>query len=361
MVVVVDSENENDNVNDEMTTMLVRESSSNFASINGNDSKEGDVGVCLPLLPDDPSTGNAWDYQWNDVEEPEPTIFPVYPVERYKTVLAFCLMFCCTCFNGAVAALITDLVPRTPMPDVVFKFVPEQKWAWQVSDTLTMLLSLTHIIVVLIHKHRWIMARRFCLISSQLYLLRGVCMGVTWMAVPGKYHASRCVQPASIEEYWSTVIIRVSRFMLSLGLSAGTEGDEILCGDLLYSGHTLMLVLTWYSIDIHVPLKKCRPLRLAACMVTFSGMIFIVMCRMHYTVDVLLAFMLTTVYFFAYYAYLLIFRHKFWRGYALTAFWLLPLVEYFEENVPKTKLPRVLEWPFDRPKAIKKFVKQLNN
>lgn len=294
------------------------------------------------------------------------TTFSLCPPERHKTILAMMLMFCCACFNGAVAALITDLVPRTPMPDVVFRVVPEQPWAWQVSDTITMLMSLVHIAFVLLHKHRWIVARRFCTIAAQLYLLRGVCMGVTWMAVPGQYHASRCVQPAPAEDYWVTVASRVSRFMLSLGLSAGGASgsgneQEILCGDLLYSGHTLILVLTWLSIDTYSP-RCLRPLRLGAAFAAAMGMTAIVLCRMHYTVDVLLAFVLTVLHYAAYHAHLRLqhLNDRQWRRYARLAFWLLPVVDYFEANVPPRRAPRRMEWPLRRPLYAVRLLKQLN-
>lgn len=308
---------------------------------------------CVSLLPEDPLV--------NTKRGQEPEVFSLYPKEYHKTVLALCLMILSTMFNGIVAALVTDLVPRTPMPDILFKIFPEQAWAWQVSDTITMTLSFVHIVFGMLHKHRWIITRRFCFISSQLYLLRGVCMAVTWVAVPGVYHATRCVPLAKPELYWETIIVRITRFMLSLGLSAEADGNHHLCGDLIFSGHTLIVVLSWYSLDIHLPHKRCRFLRILAGLAALFAMAMIVLCRMHYTVDVVLAFAITTSYFIIYHTIVLNQTDNQWRSYTILVFWILPIMEYFEKNVPRAKLPRELEWPFSRPLFVRQIVKKLND
>lgn len=309
---------------------------------------------CALLLPEDPLVSASNSNQ-------EPDVYPTYPKEYHKTVLALCLMILSTMFNGVVAALVTDLVPRTSMPDVIFKIVPEQVWAWQVSDSVTMLISFIHICFGMLHKHRWIITRRFCFISSQLYLLRGVCMAVTWVAVPGKYHATRCVPIADPDKYWETIVVRITRFMMSFGLSAEPDGNHHLCGDLIFSGHTLILVLSWYSLDIHLPEKKCKFVRMLAGVGAVFGMGMIILCRMHYTVDVVLAFAITTLYFILYHTIVLGQTGGQWRSYVTLIFWLLPIMEYFEKNVPKMKLPRVLEWPFPKPLFIRQSVKKLND
>lgn len=59
--------------------------------------------------------------------------------ECTKTLCAlFCLSVSAFC-NFFLLTVIHDLVPKEPLPDLVFMIVPQQRWAWSVGDVFSTL------------------------------------------------------------------------------------------------------------------------------------------------------------------------------------------------------------------------------
>lgn len=308
----------------------------------------------VPLLPEDPLVDKSCD-RVNSA-------FGSYPKERRKTLMTVGLMFLCAYFNGAVTALISDLVPRTPLPDLIFEHIPEQQWAWSASDTIVITLGSLMITFGVLHKHRWIVCRRFCFITGQLYLLRGICMGVTWLAIPGRYQREHCVELADPKEYWYVVGRRVARFLLTFGVFPVGNGNQRLCGDYIFSGHTLVIIVSWYTVSLYLPSKKCRPILFAFKISSMIGMVLIVLCRMHYTVDVILAFIISSSFYAVYHLIISLPNDdRQWINRLKYMFWMLPMVPYFEANVPSGNVPRKLEWPLSKPSLCRKFLKSMND
>lgn len=311
--------------------------------------------VYIQLLPEDPLVDKSFAYQNLG------GAFPTYPKERYKTVLAVGLFLLCGFINGAVTALITDLVPRQPLPDFIFQYVPEQRWAWPVADWIACTIGFLTITFSVLHEHRWIVVRRIFFIIAQLYVLRSICMGVTWVAIPGEFHSMRCVELTDPKQYWNVAGKRILKFMLTLGVLPIETGGRLLCGDLIFSGHSLVMVLSWITVCTYLPSKKCRPVKFMWGLGSIVGMALIIFCRMHYTVDVVLAVIITSLYYSIFHFIISTPNDDQWMNRLKYVFWLLPLTRYFEVNVPCYPVPRKLEWPFSKPSLLRKFVKQLND
>jgi hypothetical protein len=82
-----------------------------------------------------------------------------------------------------------------------------------------------------------------------------------------------------------------------LGLTSGQE--KILCGDLMFSGHTVVLA-TMYFTQLHYTPRGLTILRYISTPITFLGIAALVVSGGHYTMDVLIAYWLTSHVFWGY-------------------------------------------------------------
>lgn len=76
-----------------------------------------------------------------------------------------------------------------------------------------------------------------------------------------------------------------------MGLSI--NGQHVYCGDYIYSGHTVILTLAYLTIQEYTP-RKWYPLHWISMAVSFLGVVFVMVAHGHYTVDVLIAYYVTT-------------------------------------------------------------------
>jgi shingomyelin synthase len=101
--------------------------------------------------------------------------------------------------------------------------------------------------------------------------------------------------------YFDEIARRFVTYVVTLGLTSGQE--KILCGDLMFSGHTVVLA-TMYFTQLHYTPRGLNLLRYISTPITFLGIAALVVSGGHYTMDVLIAYWLTS--------------HVFWVG-----FWLI--------------------------------------
>lgn len=92
---------------------------------------------------------------------------------------------------------------------------------------------------------RFIVMRRVFLIMSILYFLRAITMYVTVLPMSSEtYYCS----PKSVNG--TTVLVVAKRaFQLMSGFGLSINGKHTYCGDFIYSGHTVMLVLGYLVIS----------------------------------------------------------------------------------------------------------------
>lgn len=84
-----------------------------------------------------------------------------------------------------------------------------------------------------------------------------------------------------------------------LGMGLSINGQHVYCGDYIYSGHTVILTMSSLLIQEYTP-RKWRPLHWLSWLVTFLGVVFVMAAHGHYTVDVLIAYYVTTRIFWMY-------------------------------------------------------------
>lgn len=132
-----------------------------------------------------------------------------------------------------------------PLPDIVLDNFSEVNWALDVSEVLIMIQMNSCVVLIAFHKHRFIVIRRVCLLISVLYLMRSLTIFVTVLPVPSTtYFCS----PKIPQNSTAALVIAKRVFQLMSGFGLSINGKHTYCGDYIYSGHTVMLVMGYLII-----------------------------------------------------------------------------------------------------------------
>ncbi|XP_039746462.1 phosphatidylcholine:ceramide cholinephosphotransferase 2-like isoform X2 [Pararge aegeria] len=266
-----------------------------------------------------------------------------YPKEVWKTILAFAFLFLCVCINMLSLSLVHERLPdrnsTAPLPDAVLDLVAPRDWALAVSEYLIMLSTTVAMLVVLFHKHRFIVARRVFFVIALLYLYRSATMFVTVLPV------SSTTYVCSPKSNGTTPLLIVRRmFYLISGFGLSINGKHTYCGDYIYSGHTMVLVLSYLVVAEYSP-RKLWPVHWALWGAGALGVGFVLLAHGHYTVDVLVAYYITTRLFWTFHSLL-----GAPRGSMLRREWWFWLFAYLERNV-RGPVPRRYDWPLPWPRS----------
>jgi hypothetical protein len=112
-----------------------------------------------------------------------------FPAERWKTALAVMYGMAVSWLTALVMTVVHDRVPDMakypPLPDIILDNVPHIPWAFEMTELTGMALLAIWFIMIVFHKHRWIIARRFFAIAGTIFLIRCVTMLITSLSVPG--------------------------------------------------------------------------------------------------------------------------------------------------------------------------------
>ncbi|CAB3372450.1 Hypothetical predicted protein [Cloeon dipterum] len=210
-----------------------------------------------PLIPQEwalkfPPSPRRLSPQHVKIDIPTPAIRDksAFPPEKLKTLYAFLLMSCSMVATTVTLAMVHERVPDRnevgPLPDVVLDHVKENQFGWGLysSEILIMCSTTATFLVVFFHKHRFIVGRRVFLILCLLYLMRCVTMSVTVLPMANKtYYCS----PKANSTSFLLIAGRALHLLSGFGLSI--NGQHVYCGDYLYSGHTVILVLCYLVIQ----------------------------------------------------------------------------------------------------------------
>lgn len=111
--------------------------------------------------------------------------------EIWKAVLALTYCFVVTWITAFVMVIVHDRVPDMkrypPLPDIFLDNVPHIPWAFDMCEITGTLLFTIWLLVLVFHKHRFILMRRFFALSGTVFLLRCVTMLITSLSVPGAH------------------------------------------------------------------------------------------------------------------------------------------------------------------------------
>ncbi|VDK52155.1 unnamed protein product [Anisakis simplex] len=165
--------------------------------------------------------------------------------------------------NLAALAYIHDFVGREALPDVVFAVIPEQTWALKVGDGMVMLCVIFLITLVVCHRERVVILRRTFFIFACLYSMRTVSLLCTQLPSGYVDNDSQC--RAKLNQSiisWDLFALRILEQAYKFGFQ--DVNAKMLCGDLLFSGHTISMVTSALTISYYLP-DSIRPLRWVGC------------------------------------------------------------------------------------------------
>jgi len=273
---------------------------------------------------------------------PKSNIARNLPKERWKTVVAFLYGMLVSWLTALVMTVVHDRVPDMnkypPLPDLILDNVPHIDWAFEMTEITGMTLLLIWIAVVLLHKHRFIIARRFFSIAGTIFLLRCITMLITSLSVPG-VHLDCKPRPYGT---WANRLHNA--FIIWSGAGMTLQGVRT-CGDYMFSGHTVSLTLLNFFITEYTS-RRIYFLHTFTWLCNCFGVFFILAAHEHYSIDVFVAFYITSR-LFLYYHTLVNNRavSKYQESFDAKRTWFyFPLFSFFEQNVDG-RVPNEFELP----------------
>nr|XP_032834067.1 phosphatidylcholine:ceramide cholinephosphotransferase 1-like [Petromyzon marinus]XP_032834068.1 phosphatidylcholine:ceramide cholinephosphotransferase 1-like [Petromyzon marinus] len=216
---------------------------------------------------------------------------PPPPPEWGKTAAAFVYAVSALVATSVAIAVVHERVPdmevSPPLPDVFFDRISRVEWAFSVCEINGVILVSMWFTQWACLTHRSIIGRRYFFIIGTLYLYRCITMYITTLPVPGShFHCSPKVL-GDVE----LQMRRVMKLIAGGGLSL--TGSHTLCGDYLYSGHTVVLTLTCLFAQEYSP-RRWFWYRVLCFLLAVSGVAAILAAHDHYSIDVLAAYYVTT-------------------------------------------------------------------
>lgn len=253
-----------------------------------------------------------------------------FPTEWGKTGIAFVYAMVCFVTTTVVISVVHERVPpkehTPPLPDKFFDLFDRVEWAFSICEINGILLVALWVIQWSLLKHRSIIGRRFFFIVGTLYLYRCITMYITTLPVPGMHF--KC-SPKLLGD-WEAQMRRIMKMIAGGGLSI--TGSHNMCGDYLYSGHTVVLTLTYLFIKEYSP-KRFRWYHWFCWSLSAAGIFCILLAHDHYTVDVVVAYFITTRLFWWYHTMANQQSLKISHSNPFSRVWWYRLFRYFEENV----------------------------
>ncbi|KAJ1356927.1 Phosphatidylcholine:ceramide cholinephosphotransferase 1 [Parelaphostrongylus tenuis] len=263
-----------------------------------------------------------------------------FPKERLKALISFILLAFAAVLNEIVLSFVHERVPeQPPLPDITFSLVTYYQNGLKICEYIMLSSFASVLLLMLFHRHRWIMFRRLMMVGSLLYLMRCVTMIVTQVPVADPNFL--CSPKFGKNGTFWEIVLRGLKMVAGVGLNV--SGKDTLCGDYIYSGHTIVLVVSALFIGEYSP-RRWRLLHVFYWLVALTGVVFLVISRGHYTLDVILSYFICTRVFWSYHTMV---AHPTLRlsaqNHHRKEFWF-PLFNYMECNVMKP-VPRRFDCP----------------
>ncbi|XP_063445712.1 sphingomyelin synthase-related protein 1-like [Mytilus trossulus] len=266
--------------------------------------------------------------------------------ELWKTALSFVYVFTVFLMTSFVMVIVHDRVPDTekypPLPDIFLDNVPYISWAFKACELIALGLGLTWIVLLFFHKHRFILMRRMFSMIGTIFILRCICMLITSLSVPGAH--LKC-EGKLYGDIW-TKLRRTFEIWTGLGM---TLSGVRTCGDYMFSGHTVFVTMLNFLITEYTP-RKMYYLHTSAWVANMFALFFILAAHEHYSIDVFVAFYITSR-MFLYYHTLANNRSLMLRDKKRTRIWF-PLFTFFESRCDGI-VPNEFEWPLPSWEQVK--------
>lgn len=257
------------------------------------------------------------------------------PEEPIKTFLSFLWLWSGFFATTTSLALTHEKVPdMAPLPDALLDNIRYQRWGLDLSEILLVVSSLLGAVVVMCHIHRLVILRRVWLMLGILYYYRAITMFITVLPKPDESYT--CAQKMEdVTPY--DITWRVLTLLSGGGLSI--NGKHIYCGDYIFSGHTMTLTMGYLTIKQYSP-RRYILLHWVSFLISLVGICSLVAARGHYSIDVLLAYFVTSRLWWIYHTMATNNNLKVSSDEnILSRAWWFYIFWYFEQNVP-SHLPR---------------------
>jgi len=149
------------------------------------------------------------------------------------------------------------------------------------------------------------------------------------------------------------VLMRAMKIMSGFGLTM--NGNHVYCGDFIYSGHTMTFVLA-YLVMLEYTSKRLYVLHWVAWINAITGVALLLMARGHYSIDVILAYWITTRLWYLYHSMACNSQLKQASptNY-FTRIWWWTMMRWFEENTKTGPVPNGFNLPL--PNALCKSLR----
>ncbi|KAF7639562.1 PAP2_C domain-containing protein, partial [Meloidogyne graminicola] len=223
---------------------------------------------------------------------------------------------------------------RDPLPDIIFHFIDEQPWAIPLGDFMVMLCSISIILLFVFHKHRVVVIRRILFIIACLYSFRTLIrfcanmMLVTQLPAGYKNNEEKC-RPSLNKTNKTMAIYAIRTLEQTIHVGMQDNSKQMLCGDYLFSGHSLIMIISALSISKYID-KSFKYLKWFPFCFAIIGVPCMVISRTHYTCDVIIALLASKALF--YHAYCEIEPPQERKRSVLNAFCLTKIIFWLEEN-----------------------------
>ncbi|XP_071036308.1 sphingomyelin synthase-related protein 1 isoform X1 [Parasteatoda tepidariorum] len=272
--------------------------------------------------------------------------------EVWKTAVGLVYFFSVTWLTAIVMVIVHDRVPDMqtypPLPDIFLDNIPYMPWAFSMCELTGIILFLIWMAILFFHKHRFILLRRMFSLFGSVFLLRCITMIITSLSVPGKHLECKARHFGE----WSEKIR--TAFLIWLGGGMSIQGVRT-CGDYMFSGHTVALTLLNFFITEYTP-RSMYYLHTFTWVLNIFGVFFILAGHEHYSIDIFIAFYISTRLFLYYHA--LANNRAFVRDdRRRTRIWF-PLFYFFESGV-EGPVPNEYEWPLSIPEKFQRVISQL--
>ncbi|GMT33067.1 hypothetical protein PFISCL1PPCAC_24364 [Pristionchus fissidentatus] len=216
-----------------------------------------------------------------------------------KLAIAFSYCLLSLLITAFVMVLVHDRVPDMkmypPLPDIVLDNLPLIPWAFQMCELIGVVLCTIWFMILFFHKYRVVIARRMFSLIGTVFLLRCVTMMITSLSVPGVHLECRAKNFGSIGEKMLEAYYIWSKFGMSI------QGVRT-CGDYMFSGHTTVITLLNHFITEYTP-SNWSFLHTTTWVLNLFGVFFILAGHEHYSIDVFVAFYISSRMFLYYHTY----------------------------------------------------------
>lgn len=275
-------------------------------------------------------------------------------VEWLKTAAALVMTIYAMALNAVGVALVNEVSVRgTRLPDAVFEIIPRQKWALPVADACAILSLLLILFLLLFHSLSALIFRRLCFCMALMYYFRVNCLALT--VLPGAYTVHNTCADQSPSLDGAAVMKKAGLTLATFGASSS---GKMTCGDYLFSGHTIPMVLGFSFFCAYAPPSLfLLPVKIFFGVIVALGLVSLCISRSHYTVDVIISAILCRLVFHVYHLYVAVP----WRDRSSLPPDLIWL-EWLEWDVPSSNAcVTLLYWPWTWPACLHRLLDSLNS